>query len=238
MNGYKPSLTEWTANQVIKGITSMLCRVEVDQLVKVPLQGPLIVASNHINFLEAPIIYTRLSPRPMTGFSKTESWDSPFIGWLFDVWGIIPIRRGEPDRTAFKKGLQVLKEGFILTIAPEGTRSHDGRLQRGLPGIAMMAMLSDSPILPLAHYGHEGYKQNLRRLHRTDFHAVVGAPFMLRKPNYKVNSEIRQKMVDEIMFQLARLLPPSYRGVYADLSQATEDYIDFDHPQIQNTFNN
>ena len=236
MNGYKPTLTEWTANRVIKGITLMICRMDVDQLVKVPLQGPLIVASNHINILEVPIIYTRLSPRPMTGISKTESWDSPAIGWLFDLWGVIPIRRGEADRTALKKGLEVLKEGYILTIAPEGTRSHDGRLQRGLPGIAMMALLSGSPILPLAHYGHEAYKQNLRKLRRTDFHAVVGEPFMLRKPDHKANSKVRQKMVDEIMFQLARLLPQGYRGVYADLSQATEDYIDFNHPQLNNIF--
>ena len=100
----------------------------------------------------------------------------------------------------------------------------------------MMALLSGSPILPLAHYGHEAYKQNLRKLRRTDFHAVVGEPFMLRKPDHKANSKVRQKMVDEIMFQLARLLPQGYRGVYADLSQATEDYIDFNHPQLNNIF--
>ncbi len=232
MNGYKPTLSERTTNTIIKGITSILCRVDASQLAQVPSQGPLIIASNHINFLEAPIIYTRLSPRPVTGFSKTESWDNPLLGWLFNLWGIIPIRRGEADKNALKKGLQVLTEGYILTIAPEGTRSHDGRLQSGHPGIVMLALLSEAPILPLVHYGHEAYKQNLRKLRRAEFNVVVGKPFRLHKPNQKVTSEIRQKMVDEIMFQLARLLPLAYRGVYADLSKATEEYLDFNQPII------
>lgn len=232
MNEYKPTLTERTTNTFIKGITSVLCRVDASQLGQVPLQGPLIVASNHINILEIPIIYTRLSPRPITGFSKTESWDNPYLGWLFDLWGIIPIRRGEADKTALKKGLQVLKEGYILTIAPEGTRSRNGHLLPGRPGIAMLAILSGAPILPVAHYGHEEYKKELRKLRRTEFHAVVGKPFKLRKPVQKITSEIRQKMVDEIMFQLARLLPPNYRGVYADLSKATEEFLDFDLPVL------
>ena len=232
MNGYRPTLSEKATNQVIKGITTVICRVDVSQLEKVPMRGPLIVASNHINILEVPIIYTRLSPRPMTGFSKTESWDNHFIGWLFDLWGIIPIRRGEADRTALRKGLQVLKEGYILTIAPEGTRSYNGRLQQGKPGIAMMALLSEVPILPLVHFGHEGYEQNLRKLRRSEFHTAVGKPFLLRKPDQKVTNKIRQKMADEIMFQLSRLLPQKYRGVYADLSKATEDYLDFHHPRL------
>jgi 1-acyl-sn-glycerol-3-phosphate acyltransferase len=230
MNGYKPSFTERATNTTIKGLTSVICRVDAAELAQVPAQGPLIVASNHINILEVPIIYTRLAPRPMTGFSKTESWDNPFLAWLFDLWGIIPIRRGEADKTALKKGLQALEQGFILTIAPEGTRSRDGRLQAGRPGIVMLALISGAPILPVVHYGHEDFKKDFRKLRRPEFYALVGRPFRLQKPEYKVTSEIRQKMVDEIMYQMAQLLPPAYRGVYADLSKATEEYLDFNNP--------
>jgi 1-acyl-sn-glycerol-3-phosphate acyltransferase len=216
------------ANTVIRGLTTVLCRVDGDQLKQVPSQGPLIVVSNHINILEVPVIYTRLSPRPMTGFSKLETWDNPFKAWLFDLWGVIPIRRGEPDKTALRRGLQALKDGHILTIAPEGTRSYHGRLQRGHPGVVMLALLSGAPILPVAHYGHESYQEKIKKLQRADFHARIGQPFRLIKPDEKITSEVRWIMTDEIMFRLARLLPPEYRGVYTDFDKATEDYLDFD----------
>jgi len=234
MKSYQPTFTERVTNIVVKGFTTALCRVGAGQLARVPAQGPLIIVTNHINFLEAPIIYTRLMPRPVTAFAKAETWDSAFLGWLFNVWGIIPIRRGEPDKTAVKSGLQALKDGRILTITPEGTRSGDGQLLRGHPGVVMMALLSGAPLLPVVHHGHENYNQNLRRLRRTDFHIIVGHPFILEKGSEKVTGEIRQKMVDEIMYQLAALLPPSYRGVYADLSQATEKYLRFTQPARSN----
>jgi 1-acyl-sn-glycerol-3-phosphate acyltransferase len=183
--------------------------------------------TNHINILEAPVIYTRLSSRLVTGFSKTETWDNPFKAWLFNLWDVIPIRRGEPDRTAIRKGLKALQDGYLLAIAPEGTRSYHGKLQHGHPGVVMVALLSDVPILPVAHYGHENYKQKLRKLRRADFNIRVGKPFKLKRPSGKVTKEIRKKMTDEIMYQLAHLLPPGNRGVYSDISKASETYIDF-----------
>jgi len=234
MTAYTPTFKERVTNLVVKAFTTSILRVEAAQLEKVPTQGPLIIITNHINFLEAPTVYTRLSPRPMTAFAKIETWDSKFLGWLFDVWGIIPIRRGAADKKAIKQGLQALKDGYILTISPEGTRSNTGLLQRGIPGIVMMALLSGAPLIPVAHYGHENYKGNLRRLRRSDFHAVVGDPFRLDKGREKVTSEIRQKMVDEMMYQLSALLPGEYRGAYADLSKATEHYLRFDPPAESN----
>lgn len=227
MSTYAPTLTEQVTNRVVRWFTSALCRVDADQLARVPTRGPLIIVTNHINFLEAPVIYTRLTPRPVTGFAKTETWDSAFLGWLFDVWGIIPIRRGEADKTALKRGVQALKDGYILTIAPEGTRNKDGRLLRGYPGIAMVALLSGAPLLPIAHYGHENYRQDLRRLRRSNFHARVGYPFTLTTRGEKTTGEVRQHMTDEIMYQLAALLPPVYRGAYADFSKASTKYLVF-----------
>jgi len=234
MNVYQPTLTERVTNFVVKRITAALCQVDADPLKLVPNNGPLIIVTNHINFLEAPVIYTRLMPRPVTGYAKIETWDSAFLGWLFNVWGIIPIRRGEPDKAAMKRGLQALKEGHILTIAPEGTRSGDGRLQPGHPGVVVLALLSSAPLLPVVHYGHENYQQDLRKLRRSDFRVVVGHPFTLDKLGEKVTSRVRQKMVDEIMYQMAALLPPRYRGAFSDLSQATEKYLNFTSPARSN----
>ena len=97
MIDYSPSLTERAVNAVVKGAMSLICRVDAGQLKRVPSRGPLLLVINHINFLEAPILYTYAQPRPMKGFAKIETWDSPFLGPLFSVWGSIPVRRGEAD---------------------------------------------------------------------------------------------------------------------------------------------
>jgi len=166
-------------------------------------------------------------PRPVTGFVKAENWEHPFFRWLFDLWGGIPLHRGEADMTAVRAGLAALEDGWMLTVAPEGTRTGDGRLRQGHPGIVIMALKSGVPILPVAYWGHEMFWQNAKRLRRTDFNLRVGRPFTLDPGSQRVTKEIRQQMADEIMFQIARLLPEAYRGYYSDLSQATEAYLKF-----------
>ena len=100
-------------------------------------------------------------------------------------------------------------------------------LLRGQPGITIMALLSGAPILPLVHYGHENYRKELPQLRRSQIHTIVGRTFWLDSHEKKVTGEIRQQMTDEIMYQLAMLLPPAYRGVYGDLSKATQVYLRF-----------
>jgi 1-acyl-sn-glycerol-3-phosphate acyltransferase len=220
-------LTERIANAVIRRLTRILCRVDAAQLARVPEHGPLMLVANHVNFLEAPIVVTHLKPRSFTGFVKSETWDTPFLGWLFDLWGAIPVRRGEADLTAMRRGIEVLEEGHILGVTPEGTRSGDGRLRRGHPGTVMVALKTGAPLLPLIYYGGERFWQNFKSLRRTDFHIVVGNPFTLHTEETRVTREVRRQMIDEIMYQLAALLPPEYRGAYADLESATETYLRF-----------
>jgi len=211
----------------IKGITRILCNVDDAQLSSVPAHGPLILACNHINFIEVPLLFTHLQPRPVTGFAKAETWDNPVMAFLFNLWGAIPIQRGEADMGALRRALEVLKEGKILAIAPEGTRSGHGKLKSGHPGIVMLALWSDTPILPLVYFGGEGIRENLNHLKRTDFHIRVGKLFRLHALDSKVDRDIRKRMLEEIMYQMAGLLPEAYRGCYSDLSKTTTNFIDF-----------
>ena len=110
-------------------------------------------------------------------------------------------------------------------IMPEGTRSGDGRLQDAQPGVALLALKSKAPLLPLVFHGGENYQQNLKKFQRTDFFITVGKPFCLDTHGEVVNSTLRKQIADEIMYQLAAILPASYRGCYADLSQATAKYL-------------
>ncbi len=211
----------------IKSLTRILCNVDDSQLPNVPDHGPLIIASNHINFMDIPLLYTHLQPREITGFAKAETWDNPAMAFLFDLWGAIPIQRGEADTTAFRSALEALKQGKILAIAPEGTRSGHGRLGRGRPGIVTLAYHSHAPILPLVYFGGERLRDNLNRLKRTDFYIRVGKVFSLRFSGEKLERSVREKMLEEIMYQIALLLPEGYRGYYADLSKSSTEYLDF-----------
>jgi 1-acyl-sn-glycerol-3-phosphate acyltransferase len=188
--------------------------VDDHELQRVPTRGPLLLVCNHVNFLEVPLIMSHLQPRQVTGFAKAETWDSPMMGLLFDIWGAIPIRRGEPDVTAIRRVLEALEQGMIVAVAPEGTRSGDGRLRRAKPGIGLLAAHSSAPMLPIAFYGHEGIWTNLRRARRTDFHIRVG-PLLRARNGGRSTAERRQALADELMYQIAALLPEEYRGAYA-----------------------
>jgi 1-acyl-sn-glycerol-3-phosphate acyltransferase len=212
----------------IRSLSRILCRVEDAELARVPHRGPLILAVNHINFLEVPVVYTHLMPRPITAFAKAENWKNPLMRPLMDLWRGIPLRRGEADLAAMRLAIAALEAGQILAVAPEGTRSGHGRLLRGRPGIALLALRTSSTVLPIACHGYETFWQNAKRLRRTDFEIAVGAPFRLHRTAGRQTGQVRQEMADEVMYQIAALLPRRYRGVYGDLSQASETYLRFE----------
>jgi 1-acyl-sn-glycerol-3-phosphate acyltransferase len=199
---------------IIKFSTGILCRIDAPDLYKVPEQGPLIVISNHTGQLEVAVLFGQLQPRPITAWAKTESWDNAFLNWLFNLWELIPVRRGEGDTSALRKAIKVLEAGYIFGVAPEGTRNITGKLNRAHPGAVMLAIHSGATILPLAHWGGENFLKNLSRFRRTDFHTRVGEPFRLKLQGVRVTREIRQQIADEMMIRLAELLPPAYHGAY------------------------
>jgi 1-acyl-sn-glycerol-3-phosphate acyltransferase len=221
------TFVNWLVTSTIKGLLRVVCRVDDAQLAKVPDRGPLIYVANHVSFLEVPLIQTHLVPRPTIGFAKAEAWENPILRFLAGLWKPIPLRRGEVDMSALRQALQALEAGHIFGLAPEGTRSGDGRLQRGKPGVILLALRSGAPVMPLVHYGGELFWRNLARLRRTDFCIAVGDPFYVDAGGIRVTREVRQQMTDEIMYQMAALLPPPYRGVYANLDEATETYLRF-----------
>lgn len=207
----------------IKALLSVLCRIDAGAIARVPRVGPLIIVTNHVNFLEVPIIYTQLYPRDAIGLAKRETWDNPLLGALANAWSAIPLDRGTTDLQAMRGALRVLEEGKILVLAPEGSRSIDGRLRRGHGGVVQLALRSGAPILPVAHTGGERFWNNLRHLRRTDFCLRVGQPFVLVRPDEDdrrgtVGRNLRAMMADAVMERLALLLPPERRGVYAEAS--------------------
>jgi len=220
-------MKKWIVNHFIKLILRFILKIDSSELEKIPLKGPLLIVANHVNFLDAPVLISYLHPRPTTGLVKKETWDNPFLAFLFNVWDGIPIDRDIADFTAFRKAKEALSAGMILAVAPEGTRTEDGQLIRGKPGIAMLAARCDVPILPLAYYGHENYKKNIKRLKRTAMTIRVGECFKTSLNGHPKNKVTLQEVTDAIMMEVAQLLPKAYWGEYAHFEYIKSGFIKY-----------
>lgn len=216
-------------NPPIKAILSTFLEVDDREVARIPMTGPLILATNHINSLDAPVGFSHLHPRPLTAFVKIETWDKFLMARLFDAWNTIPIHRGEVDFDAFRKGEDALKRGKIVIVAPEGTRSKHGRLNIGYPGISFLAYRSGAPILPVVFYGNENIREKFTLFKRTKMTIKVGEPFRIRIPINERFRDVKQEVTDEIMFEVARQLPEANRGYYSNVESSPKRYLDFFH---------
>jgi 1-acyl-sn-glycerol-3-phosphate acyltransferase len=213
-------------NGVLRFVFQIVCRINPDDFKKVPVEGPLILVGNHINFLEVPVFLPHVDHPNVIGIAKRESWNNPLFNFLFNQWGIIPINRGVVDREAFRLTEEALKESKVVAISPEGTRSKDGCLLQGKPGVVAIAVRSKAPLLPVAFYGYENFWQNLKKFRKTDFKVAVGKPFQLKLDGSSLSRDVRQTITDEIMFKIAELLPENYRGYYQYESSVQYQYLE------------
>lgn len=200
----------------LSNLTNLLCNIDAEQLQRIPDKGPLIIVTNHTNMLEIPIIYTQLQPRPVTGFVASVRWEQTWSRWLVNTCQAIPVRRGEADIHAIRMGLEMLRSGYFVIVMPEGTRTKDGILTQGHPGVVLLALYSNAAILPVAFYGGIDYQDNVQKFKKTNFHIAVGQPFHLKGGEGRTNRQVRQAMADEVMCQVAALLPEEQRGYYRD----------------------
>ena len=212
---------------VQKILVGVPCKINDAELAKVPAVGPMIAIANHINSLEIPILLSHLHPRLVTGMAKSDAWKNPIYNLLYTIYRAVPVRRGEGDLNAIKLCIERLNEKYILAVAPEGTRSYHGKLQQGRPGVALLAVKSAAPVIPIAHFGGENLWKNIQRLKRTSITLKVGNPFWVDLHGERMNKEVSQQVVDEMMWQLAAMMPPYYRGYYSNLHQASEKYLRF-----------
>ena len=211
----------------MKGILSVICKIDCREFVKALKDNkPLLVIFNHINFLEVPILVTHSYPLFLTGLVKAETWNSLLFSFIFNTYRAIPIDRAGAFQGAFKKVRKALDDGFFVCVAPEGTRSKNGVLGRGKAGIIHLALEANVPVLPVAHHGGENIWKNIRRLRRTPFCFKAGRPFMI-KFDGRPDKEEREEMLDEVMGQMAKLLPDEMRGNYAEQAQRGCKYLEF-----------
>ena len=196
----------------------------VEGLENLPAKGAAILMINHIAFVD-PIVVMGCLPRNIVPMAKIEAYRYPLLGIFPRLWDAIPVRRGEGDRAALRKGLAVLAAGEVVLVAPEGTRSP--ALGRGREGVAFLAGRSGAMVIPTLVDGTEGFPSISPRRWRGPGAVVrLGRPFRFRSSDRPGRAKLRL-MTDEAMYVLASNLPPQRRGAYSDLTKASQTTIEF-----------
>jgi 1-acyl-sn-glycerol-3-phosphate acyltransferase len=183
----------------------------------VPPEGPLILASNHLNNADPPMVALAV-PRHPTFMAKQEMINWPILGPGFRIFGAFAVRRGEADLSALRAATDVVNSGDMLVMFPEGTRSRTGGLTKAHPGTGLIALRTSAPILPVAITGSQHLTWPwifLRPYSVRHIKVTIGEPFNLPRVE-RINSEAASHATDLIMRRIAALLPPEYRGVYAE----------------------
>ena len=180
--------------------------------------GPCILATNHLSMWDAPVLLQRMERRTVILLVE-ELRSYPWIHWtMHKIWDAIYVKRGEADTEALAQALEVLRGGGRIGIAPEGIRTP--ALQRGLTGVAYLALRSGTPVVPIALWGQQRVPANLLRFTRTRVHVRIGRP--IAPPTGDLTGAAMRAYTDGVMTALARLLPQEYRGVYGGDAVAQE----------------
>jgi len=196
----------------IRLIMLLVIRRDVQGVERLPRRGGLILASNHLNLADPPII-TAVMPRRIVWMTKQELFDIPVFGVLYHLFGCIPVQRFRADLRALRRSEEALRRGLMLGMFPEGTRSGESGLGRGEPGTAILAMRTNTPVQPVAIWGTEGMKLPRDFFRRTTVHVRFGEPFLLPRPE-RLTKEAVEKGTETIMRRIAEMLPERYRGIY------------------------
>ncbi|MEA4882201.1 MAG: lysophospholipid acyltransferase family protein [Clostridia bacterium] len=173
----------------------------------VPMDGALIVVANHASMLDAPALGCAF-PRQILFMAKAELFRNPFSRALLMAVHAFPVKRGQVDREAYRRSMEILKEGKVLGIFPEGTRSKTGDMQQAHPGAARFALQTGTPVVPAAIVGaHKGHKRLYGKAGRFGVRVAIGKPMWpVRSEDGRVTREEIDDFAQRIMEQIQRLM--------------------------------
>lgn len=214
----------WLLKHVLVGpLVRLIFRPWALGVENVPSSGPVIVASNHLSFVDS-IFVPLMIPRRMVFLAKSDYFRGRGIKGLlnrlfFTAAGMLPMDRsgGKASEASLNTGLEVLSEGKVLGIYPEGTRSPDGRLYRGRTGVARMILEAGVPVVPVASVDTNKVMpvgSNRPRVHRVG--VIYGKPLdFSRYAGLEGDRFILRSVTDEIIYEISRLGGQEYVDVYA-----------------------
>jgi 1-acyl-sn-glycerol-3-phosphate acyltransferase len=180
-------------------------RYEIIGRENVPSTGAVMLCSNHISNLDPPILGSSIE-RKVAFMAKSELFDIPVVSFLITQFGAFPVKRGAQDKQALRKALGLLKEGHVLGVFPEGTRSKTGELGKAYTGVGLFALKEPSTVIPVAIIGpYRPFKR---------IKVVFGSAINLEDLRQeKVTSESTKVATDRIMNGIQTLLGQHKRAV-------------------------
>ncbi|MCC7117467.1 MAG: 1-acyl-sn-glycerol-3-phosphate acyltransferase, partial [Anaerolineales bacterium] len=201
----------------IRSIFQIFGRMKIYGAENVPLGTPYVIAMNHISIFDPPVAVCFWPEEPEV-IGAANVFQKKGEGTILSLYGVIPVHRGEYDRTVLEKIIAVLKKGKPLVIAPEGGRSHTVAMRRAMPGLGYIIEHAQVPVIPVGILGTTGdFWQKAKRGLKPPIELRIGKPLQFPPTQAKgvERREARQQNADLVMRYIAGLLPPEYHGVYA-----------------------
>lgn len=203
----------WFIRMIAVIVVKTLTRTRISGVENFSPKGPYIIASNHLG--DADVVSGLVKfPVQVEALAKADLFYFPILGKIMDMYGVIWVHRGQPDRRAIKTAIEALRQGRVVGIAPEARESITGELEHGTGGAAYIALKAGVPILPVVFMGTDNTTiyRNMLKLHRSEIDIKVGTPFGITQTgDLRLDIDLGTK---QIMSALAALLPPELRGVY------------------------
>lgn len=180
---------------LVKTVLSPLYRFEVIGAENFPKEGGILLCSNHIHALDPPVV-GMTAPRTVHFMAKEELFKAPILGPLLPKVNAFPVKRGMSDREALRTALKILKSGEVVGLFPEGTRSTDGILKKGLSGAGFFALRGNADVMPCAIIGPYKAFRKVR--------VVYGEP--IRMEPFRERKASADEVTEAIMGSIQKIL--------------------------------
>ncbi len=212
-----------TLRSIVRFVMKIIADIEVHRTEKLPA-GNVIVAANHLGRLDTAVLLCVIDREDLIMPVAEKYKNHPLYGAIGRAANAIWLNRFEADYSALRQILDRMKQGGMMVIAPEGTRSKTEALQEGKMGVAFLAAKSGYPVLPVALTGTEDRRivENLKHFRRSKITVTASDLMEVHIPAGKGREQAMREATDEIMCRIAAVLPEKYRGVYADCPRLKE----------------
>lgn len=180
---------------IVKIILTPLYRIQIIGKENVPADGGVLICANHIDNLDPPVVGLTC-PRNIHFMAKEELFHAPILKQLLPTINVFPVKRGMSDKKAIRTGLTLLKEGKVLGLFPEGTRSKTGELGKGLAGAGFFALRTKAAVVPCAVIGPYKLFSQLK--------VVYGKPIDFNE--YRENKLSAEEATEVIMNEISKLI--------------------------------